>query len=72
MYASFVNLMDNSILLSQKHKFDKHPLEMGYNTYKDYYNAVGAPNHLNMVGEKLNELEHWMQTRDAGASIKQQ
>ena len=39
VYASFVNLMENSLLLSQKHKFDKHPLEMGYNSYKDYHNA---------------------------------
>ena len=45
---------------------------MGYKSYKDYHNAMGAPNHLNMVGEKLNELEHMMQTRDAGGSIKQQ
>ena len=58
--------MENSLLLSQKHTFEKHPLEMGYKSYKDYHNAIGAPNHLNMVGEKLNELEHWMQTRDAG------
>ena len=31
--ASFVNLMGNSLLLGNKHKFEKHPLEMGY-----YYN----------------------------------
>ena len=29
------------------------------------------PNHFQMVGEKLNELEHMIQTRDTG-SIRQQ
>ena len=70
IYASFVNLMQNDILISQKHKFDKHPLEVGY---KDYYKNQ-VPNHLGMVGEKLNELELMIQNRDQSStqSIKQQ
>lgn len=31
--ASFVNLMDNHLLLSRKHEFAKHPLELGYKDY---------------------------------------
>lgn len=54
IYASFVNLMSSDLLLSNKHKFDKHPLEFGY---KDYSAQQQAPNHLGMVGQKLNELE---------------
>ena len=57
--------MESHILLAQKHKFEKHPLELGY---KDY----SAPNHLKMVGEKLTELELMYQNRDTNASIKQQ
>ena len=33
IYASFVNLMAHDIVLSQKHKFEKHPLELGYKDY---------------------------------------
>ena len=69
--ASFVNLMDNHLLLSRKHEFAKHPLEPGY---KDYYQQQQqVPNHLSMVGEKLNELEHMMQGRESTqGTIRQQ
>ena len=68
--ASFVNLMENHLLLNRKHQFEKHPLEAGYNAY--YQQQQQVPNHLSMVGEKLNELEHMMQTRDSNGSIRQQ
>lgn len=61
IYASFVNLMASDLVLSQKHKFEKHPLELGY---KEYLQAQQAPNHLGMVGQKLNEMELMMQSRD--------
>lgn len=66
IYASFVNLMENNVVLSQKHKFEKHPLEMGY-----YYKQQ-VPNHLSMVGEKLDELEDLMNKRDVSGNIRQQ
>lgn len=40
--------------------------------YKDYYAAQAVPNHFNLVGEKLQELEHMIRNRDTNASIKQQ
>ena len=68
VYASFVNLMASDLLLSNKHKFDKHPLELGYN---DPSHSQQAPNHLGMMGHKLNELEMMIQNRDSDTSIKE-
>jgi hypothetical protein len=50
VYASFVNLLDtNALLMQQKHKFEKHPLELGIREL--------FPNHFNVAGKNLVDLE---------------
>ena len=55
VYASFVNLMENNILMQNKHKFDKNPLERGYSNA--LYGKDPNMNHFSMIGKNLNELE---------------
>jgi len=61
IYANFVNLLGNSSLLIRqvKHNFSAAPTEIGY---KDY--GFSLPNHFNLVGKNLNELELEMKNRD--------
>jgi len=50
VYASFVNLLDtNALLMQQKHKFERHPLELGIREI--------FPNHFNLIGKGFAETE---------------
>jgi hypothetical protein len=50
VYASFVNLLDtNALLMQQKHRFEKHPLELGIREL--------FPNVFNVNGKNLVEQE---------------
>lgn len=62
VYASFVNLLDtNALMMQQKHKFEKHPLELGIREL--------FPSHFNLIGKNLNELENQMHNRDTELMI---
>jgi len=60
IYAGFVNLMVSDLILSNKHKFEKHPLEIGY---KDYLLGT-VPEQFGMLDVKLNGLESMAKNQD--------
>ena len=59
LYATFVNLLDsNAVLMKQKHKFEKAPLEMDY---KDY--GIFPSSMLRDLGKNLDDIQEGKNAR---------
>lgn len=65
MYASFINLLDsNAVVMKQKFKFEKAPLEMGYRDYGIFPNYF-----LKNIANDIDDLE--AKTKNGELSKKQ-
>lgn len=65
VYASFINLLDtNAVIMKQKYKFEKAPLEMGY---KDY--GIFPGYHLRNIAKDIEDIEE--RTKNGDMSRKQ-
>lgn len=65
LYASFINLLDtNAVVMKQKYKFEKAPLELGY---KDY--GIFPGYQLRNIAKDIEDIE--LQTKNGDLSRKQ-